>query len=421
MNFENTLNKYKQKLIYHDLNRHIKPIRNSYQYFIVIPVLNELEYLFKTLNSINNQNSELLKKTLIVIVINNRADSSIHIKKNNRLTYEKIKKCNFEFEYVTLDYFSNGNELSVKKYGVGVARKIGMDYCLQFATGNSLLFSLDADTLISKSYLQLITKYYHSSNFNTCIVKFLHQKSSNPKIEKAIRLYEDILYDIAYKIKQCNSPYGYVSMGSTIICKVKAYIAVGGMPQKSAAEDFYFMQSLAKFSEINFLINKSIFNINKKDIYTKIYELDYLQNIKIYKNYPSTIIISGKETSLIAITYIDQKKYFVGNNEKFISTRKISNTKNLPTIFGKFKVSDFKSLKIKLIESELDISKIEKYYYHKNKRWDLYFTNNIILKLPSENISNAIKLYNKFKDLKKINSNTIIDLRIPNRLVIKNG
>jgi len=257
MNFENTLNKYKQKLIYHDLNRHIKPIRNSYQYFIVIPVLNELEYLFKTLNSINNQNSELLKKTLIVIVINNRVDSSIHIKKNNRLTYEKIKKCNFEFENVTLDYFSNGNELSVKKYGVGVARKIGMDYCLQFATGNSLLFSLDADTLISKSYLQLITKYYHSSNFNTCIVKFLHQKSSNPKIEKAIRLYEDILYDIAYKIKQCNSPYGYVSMGSTIICKVKAYIAVGGMPQKSAAEDFYFMQSLAKFSKINFL-NKNL-------------------------------------------------------------------------------------------------------------------------------------------------------------------
>ena len=81
MNFENTLNKYKQKLIYHDLNRHIKPIKNSYQYFIIIPVLNELEYLFKALNSINNQDSELLKKTLIVTVINNRVDSSIQIKK----------------------------------------------------------------------------------------------------------------------------------------------------------------------------------------------------------------------------------------------------------------------------------------------------------------------------------------------------
>ena len=38
-------------------------------------------------------------------------------------------------------------------------------------------------------------------------------------------------------------------MGSTIICKVKAYIAVGGMPQKSAAEDFILcnhLQSLVK-------------------------------------------------------------------------------------------------------------------------------------------------------------------------------
>ena len=62
--------------------------------------------------------------------------------------------------------------------------KIGMDYCLQFATENSLLFSLDADTLISKSYLQLITKYYHSSNFNTCIVKFLHQNLLIQKLKK---------------------------------------------------------------------------------------------------------------------------------------------------------------------------------------------------------------------------------------------
>ena len=42
-------------------------------------------------------------------------------------------------------------------------------------------------------------------------------------------------------------------MGSTIICKVKAYIAVGGA-RKSAKN---FMQSLAKFSEINFL-NKNL-------------------------------------------------------------------------------------------------------------------------------------------------------------------
>ena len=42
-------------------------------------------------------------------------------------------------------------------------------------------------------------------------------------------------------------------MGSTIICKVKAYIAVGGMPKKTAAEDFYFMQALAKYDSVYFI------------------------------------------------------------------------------------------------------------------------------------------------------------------------
>ena len=37
----------------------------------------------------------------------------------------------------------------------------------------------------------------------------------------------------------------------------------------------------------------------------------------------------------------------------------------------------------------VDNSKISKYYFHKNKRWDLYFNNSILLKLPEKNIDNA--------------------------------
>ena len=50
-------------------------------------------------------------------------------------------------------------------------------------------------------------------------------------------------------------------MGSAIVCTVEAYIAVGGMRQRNAAEDFYFMQSLAKYTKIynikNFLVYPS--------------------------------------------------------------------------------------------------------------------------------------------------------------------
>ena len=253
MNFNISFNKYIKKTIYPDLFRHNFPNKEQYDYFIVIPVFNEFDYLLTTLQSINNQDQSLLKKTLVVLVINNCIDSEKSIKNNNQLTFEMVQNKKFNYEYIILDYYSKGNELPINKSGVGVARKIGMDYCLTYSYASSLLFCLDADTLIAKSYLTKIVNYYNKVNFGTCIVNFSHQKSTNPKIEKAIRVYENILYKIANKIKACNSPYGYVSMGSTIVCNVKSYIAVGGMPQKSAAEDFYFLQALAKYNSINVL------------------------------------------------------------------------------------------------------------------------------------------------------------------------
>ena len=55
----------------------------------------------------------------------------------------------------------------------------------------------------------------------------------------------------AYNIRLTGSPYGFVSMGSTIVCTMKAYIAVGGMPAKRATEDFYFLQKLAKYDKVH--------------------------------------------------------------------------------------------------------------------------------------------------------------------------
>ena len=51
----------------------------------------------------------------------------------------------------------------------------------------------------------------------------------------------------------------------------------------------------------------------------------------------------------------------------------------------------------------------------------LIFWNNIIIQLPNKNISEAINLFKKFRSKNNINSNTIIDLRIKNRLILRNG
>ena len=53
-------------------------------------------------------------------------------------------------------------------------------------------------------------------------VNFKHQNSSNSIIEEGIRKYELILKEIAENIEKTGSPYGYVSMGSTISLQCKS-------------------------------------------------------------------------------------------------------------------------------------------------------------------------------------------------------
>ena len=174
-------------------------------------------------------------------------------------------------------------------------------------------------------------------------------------------------------------------------------------------------------SNLDYLIDKNILFLNKKNFLTKISSINYLENIKIEKNYPSTIIFSANKTKLLASTFINQKKYYIGENNQFISAKDINVSKNLPTIFGKFNISEFIDLQNELNNQNIDQSSILKYFFHKNKRWDLYYPNNKIIMLPNKNITKAITLYKKFETENKIGPDTIIDLRIENRLVLTNG
>ena len=72
--------------------------------------------------------------------------------------------------------------------------------------------------------------------------------------------------------------------------------------------------------------------------------------------------------------------------------------KKLSTIYGDFNVKEFLNLINILNSNQLDINKIKEYYYFKNKRWDLLFSNGVTLMLPSKNINESIKIYKNLSD-----------------------
>jgi hypothetical protein len=149
-----------------------------------------------------------------------------------------------------IDAASEGQEFEATDAGVGLARKVGMDKSLQIfdysMSDKKILISLDADCLVQEDYLLEIQKYFNGNNISAALVEFEHELPEDELNKIGILSYEIFLRHYVAGLLFAKSPFAFHTVGSTIVCDHEAYIKVGGMNTKNAAEDFYFLQKLAK-------------------------------------------------------------------------------------------------------------------------------------------------------------------------------
>ena len=136
---------------------------------------------------------------------------------------------------------------------------------------------------------------------------------------------------------------------------------------------------------------------------------------------PSTININLSKTAILGRTLIDGKNFYIGKNGKFINSNQLIVIDKVPEIFGDFKINDFLNLQKIINIHDLDLNKIEKYYYFKNKRWDLLFSDGLILMLPSKDIEKSIKIFKEMYISNNLINTKIIDLRVPNQIILTNN
>ncbi len=220
---------------------------HEFQNIVIIPAYAESEHIGYTLDSLSQCEVDSFDDIMVVVVVNNETDSPPHIIDNNQQTLSNLNKRNDPFFVAVIDASLEGMSIPKKHAGVGMARKIGMDLALEFANPETLLYCLDADSLVSPTYFSEVQSHFKLNDSVAAVVGFSHIKNKNPDLEKAIRQYELFLRNTAMKLKDAGSPFGYVAMGSTIICRAHAYASIGGMPRRKATEDFYFLQEFAKF------------------------------------------------------------------------------------------------------------------------------------------------------------------------------
>ena len=166
---------------------------------------------------------------------------------------------------------------------------------------------------------------------------------------------------------------------------------------------------------------RNIFFINKREVDQRLNENSFLDNYTIIKILPSKLLVRVKKTEFIGSTIFEGEKYYIGKNGKLTNVSLVEKQFNLPQIFGNFQVNELLKLHKILNLHNIDIKKIQKYYYFKSNRWDIEYDNNTIVMLPSFNLEKSLKKYKSFIQSEKIRPGQIIDLRMKNKIIVSNA
>ena len=225
----------------------IKQLPNSnLKVSIVIPMFKE-EDILPTLSSLFAA-KDYLDQYEVICVVNYSEDADNQIRSIHSQCLHTInefcKSQNLHNLYA-IDLADVKQELA----GVGHARKTGMDEALMrfnHLQRDGLIVCMDGDTVVDKRYIEELLKlcriveFGHGYSFS-----FEHPITIEAR-DRPIVAYELHLRYYMHALRSVGHPHSIYTVGSAMACTCSGYVQQGGMNQRKAGEDFYFMQKFAK-------------------------------------------------------------------------------------------------------------------------------------------------------------------------------
>ncbi len=214
---------------------------------VVIPVYKE-ENLSATLEALDNCEPTIFPiEILLVINFPESADEVI-----KRQSEEVVKEINQfihtkQNDFITFHIIKAYN-LPEKHAGVGLARKIGMDEaCFRFNSigKDGIIVCFDADSICDSNYLKAIENHFLENTESVgASIYFEHPINESKEFKLPIILYELHLRYYIQALKYASYPFAYHTIGSSMAVKSSVYQKQGGMNQRKAGEDFYFLHKI---------------------------------------------------------------------------------------------------------------------------------------------------------------------------------
>ena len=228
---------------------HEPPDKNT-GIIVVVPAFNEpgITELLDSLVSC----SEAECKVEVLIIVNAPLDTDSEFRLNNRTCISNIESWKEKNKSFFRLYYYDAGQPSIKGWGVGLARKTGMDEALRrfnsIGRPGGVIASLDADCTVEKNYFtELFNELYRSKPNKACSIYFEHPIDGN---DFSAEIYDHIIqYELHLRyfhqgLRYTGFPFAFHTVGSSMAVKALLYAGSGGMNRRQAGEDFYFIQKL---------------------------------------------------------------------------------------------------------------------------------------------------------------------------------
>ena len=169
--------------------------------------------------------------------------------------------------------------------------------------------------------------------------------------------------------------------------------------------------------KLSFLYETNLFLLKKRDLETKLNEIDFIESVEIKKIYPKKIKIKIFEKKPIAILINKRKKNYFTKKGDLVNFFEAKKYKDLPVIFGD--KENFGVFYEELLNINFPIHEIEKFYFFKSKRWDIMTKSKQLIKLPIDNYDQSLKNFIEVRNLDNFKKFKTFDYRINNQLILK--
>ncbi|MDT0605274.1 hypothetical protein [Thalassotalea castellviae] len=240
------------------------PQHKSFSHTLIIPAYKESPSFIDSFIR-----SSLVDQNVLLIIVINQPEYETDSYPQSALAQHGLStgKVTWQSDNLTLVDMDNSNSAILvidrftqpipNKQGVGLARKIGADVACalieQKVIKSMWLHSSDADAQLPDNYFTSLMDNQSHTSVAACY-NFIHS-CDDKVIESANAIYEQALRYYVAGLSYAKSPYNYFTIGSVLVFRAQAYVTVRGFPKRSAGEDFYLLNKIAKLGDILWLKN----------------------------------------------------------------------------------------------------------------------------------------------------------------------